>query len=204
MRYNTSKLVLILLLLPLMAFEKVNLLNKRMPILPGRTLDGQTIDASYYKGHVTLVNFMYIGCPPCMNEVGILNKIKAEYANEPRFQLLSIPRQMRDQMIEFNRGEKGVLFQIRKALGIDSIQYAVLPGCPDGPSKMVTEGDNVQVKSECSTLEEMYGVTSFPTNFLVDENGIIRSIDVGGPPTKNEVDFHDRLKKKIDEMLAKK
>jgi thiol-disulfide isomerase/thioredoxin len=173
-----------------------------MPILSGQTLDGRTLDANYFKGHLTLVNFMYIGCPPCMNEIGILNKISAEYANDPRFQLLCIPRQMRWQMVEFNSDNKEMFAQVRKALGLDTMQYTILPGCADAASKMETNGEHVTIKSECNTLEELFGVTSFPTNFLVDTDGIIRKIDKGGPPTKNQPEFHERLKKEIDELLA--
>jgi thiol-disulfide isomerase/thioredoxin len=202
MRSYAFNIVLLCLLLPLFAFGNDSLLNKRMPILPGHTLDGRTIDASYYKGHLTLVNFMYIGCQFCMNEIGILNKLKAEYANDPRFQLLCIPWQMRAQMVEFNSDNKVMFAQVRKALGLDTMQYTILPGCADAASKMETNGEHVTIKSECATLEEMFGVTSFPTNFLVDADGIIRKIDNEGPKTKNQPEFYETLKKEIDELLA--
>lgn len=73
MKRNRFIPVLVALVLPLMSFDQDSLLNHPMPSLHNKTLDGRTIDANYYKDHITLVSFMYIGCLPCMYEIDALN-----------------------------------------------------------------------------------------------------------------------------------
>ena len=207
MKKTALILPLAMSLLPLLSFDNSSLEGHAMPLLPAKTLDGRTIDENYYKGHVTIVSFMFIGCLPCMNEISTLNKIKEAYAASEKLQILCVARQMREQMAQFNSTDNTTYpGMIRKALNADPIQYSIQPACDDAASKMVINGDaenkHVDVKSECSTIEEKYGVNSFPTLFYVDKNGIIRKIEAGGPPTKNDPDFYNRVKKEIDLLLA--
>ena len=210
MKKTFSRPLLLIFVLLLLSFKNGGLLNNPIPLLPNKTLDGKTIDENYYKGHVTIVSFMYIGCAGCMNEISTLNKIKAEYANNEQLQILCIARQMRDQMISFN-GYHMAKFDtskpmdysyIRKAMNTDSIQYTILPACADAKSTMVKNGNEFSIKSECSTIEEKYGVTTFPTTLYVDKKGIVRQIHVGGPPTKDAPEFYNEIKKQIDLLSA--
>jgi thiol-disulfide isomerase/thioredoxin len=66
-------------------------------LLKTATVAGKAVDEAYYKGHVTVVSFMYIGCLPCMNEIALLNKLKKEYA-EMGVQVLCVAAQMKQQM----------------------------------------------------------------------------------------------------------
>ena len=52
-----------------------------MPAINGETLDGKKIDSAYFHGHLTLISFFYIGCPPCMKEIPVLNKLKDHFKN---------------------------------------------------------------------------------------------------------------------------
>ncbi len=177
-----------------------------MPLLPQHTLDGKVVDANYFKGHVTLVNFMYIGCPPCMNELNILNRLNKEYGGKGNFQMLCIARQMKSQMVDFN-SEDGPLFsQVRKFFGAEPIAYDILPACDEGASKMISRNANgdtsLRLESECDVVEKIYRVDSYPTTFLVDRNGIIRKINHGGPATKSDEKFYMNLRVDIDSMLS--
>ena len=176
--------------------------NDPVPLLPNKTLDGKTIDENYYKGHITLVSFMFIGCVPCMNEIGVLNKIKKEYTANKQFQMLCVARQMKQQMVQFNATDSSIFSRIRRAMNVDSIQYSIQPACNDEASKILTEGNHITVKSECTTLEEKYGITSFPTIFYVDKKGIVRKIKQGGPPAQNDTFFYKEVKRDIDSLLS--
>lgn len=202
MKY-TSLFLLALLLLPLLSFDSKSLVGKPVPLLPNnQTTDGKTIDASYFKGHVTVVNFMFIGCMPCMNEIGMFNQLKKEYSADPRVQVLCIARQMKDQMRQFNSEEVSIFSQVRKAFHAPVMEYAILPACPDGESKMVKNGDEISIKSECDAIAATYGVESYPTLFFVDADGIIRKVTHGGPPTRNDTAFYNNLKKEVDMLLV--
>jgi thiol-disulfide isomerase/thioredoxin len=182
------------------------MLNRPMLLLPNKTLAEKVIDQNYYKGHVTLVSFMYVGCPPCMVEISTLNKLKKDYRGNDQVQILCVARQMRQQMIDFNAGNGTYFSQLRRAFGADSITYDILPACNDAKSKMVMtvsgSDTNYNIKSECNTIEEKFGFEGFPTLFYVDKKGIVRKIDLGAPNVKNDPDFYEGIKKEIDLLLA--
>jgi thiol-disulfide isomerase/thioredoxin len=195
-------LVLVAAAWPLVSFQPEELLNKPMKLLPNKTLDGKTVDADYYKGHVTIVSFMFIGCMPCMNEIGTLNRINKEYAAGGKVQVLCVARQMRSQMVDFNSSAQTMFSMLRKAMHVDSIAYPIQPGCADAKSSMVNEGNNVSLKSECTTLEDVYGITSFPMTYFVDKKGMVRKIDKGGPTQQNDENYYNELKKEVEALMA--
>ncbi len=198
-------IILLAFLLPLCSFDNKG--GRTGPVLPNKTLDGKTIDDAYYKGHVTIVSFMFIGCLPCMNEIGVLNRIKREYAANDQLQILCIARQMREQMIQFNDDSKTSPFSmLRKAMKVDPITYTILPGCDEAPSKMKdTQTDSVRevyLKSECNTIEEKCGIAAFPTIFFVDKKGMVRKVKDGGPGKPNDEAFYNEVKQEIDALLS--
>lgn len=198
-----------------LSFDERTFLNKPMPTLPGETLDGKTVDEHYYKGHLTLVTFMYIGCPPCMNEIGALNRLKTELAGDDRFQILCVARQTRTQMLNFSGINKSTASSIRRAQGADSIQYDVLPACGDVASKMdstikrtITGKDtntevNIRLNTECDIIQQVFGITAYPAAFWVDENGTIKKISQGGPSANHDNAFYTELKAEADSMLQR-
>lgn len=191
----------------LTSFEPDSLLNKSMPLLPAKTLDGVTVDEQYFKGKVTIVSFMYIGCPPCMNEISLLNKFIDDYAGKD-LQVLCVAVQTRNQMLEFNTSDTGTYGALRKAMKIEPIRYAIQPACPDGPNNIqlsINGGDTIKkIGYQCPDITEKYGITAYPTVFLVDKKGIIRAIKKGGPGEKNDMWFYDMWKKEADTLLAAK
>jgi len=194
-------LFLSLLLLPLASFDSQNLVGHPMPLIANKTLDGKVVNENYFKRHVTIVSFMYIGCMPCMNEISVLNRLNREFSPDPRFQIICVARQTKEQMMQFNSDDKTLFGKIRKALNTDSIEYAILPACSDEKSKMDSSGNHITMKSECNTITEKYGIDAFPTTFFLDKKGIIRKIDKGGPPDKNDTLFYAHLKEGIDVLL---
>jgi peroxiredoxin len=165
-----------------------------MRLLHEKTLDGKTINSSYYKGHVTIVSFMYIGCPPCMHEIYTLNRINDEYRNRG-VQVLCVARQTRDQMEEFNCNRA-----LRKTYHADSIRYSIQPGCESKTEKDIS--GKMIIKNECRLMKEKFDITGYPTNFFVDKKGIVRSIHMGGPVVTNDPDFYDSIKNEVDSLLA--
>src|SRR5215217_6477665 len=127
----------------LLSFDRAGLVGQPMPIIPGQTLEGQNVDADYFRGHITLVTFMYIGCPPCMNEIAALNRIQRDFAADSIVRVLCIARQTAQQMQQFNAEDGSVFSQIRKAFRSESIQYAVLPACAESDSKIVRTGESI-------------------------------------------------------------
>jgi peroxiredoxin len=55
------------------------LLNKPAPAFELRGLDGQIYSLRKLKGKVVVLNFWFIACKPCVNEMPVLNKVKDNY-----------------------------------------------------------------------------------------------------------------------------
>lgn len=201
-------LLLFIAPMPPAAWGQEGMVGRPMPMLPNKTLDGMVINEHYYKGHVTIVSFMYIGCAPCMKEISTLNKIKAGYRGLEQLQVLCVARQTATQMEDFNSRSKTLFGAIRAAMGADSIQYAMQPACSDTESKaamrnkVVAPQGVINLGNECNTIEEHYGVSAYPTIFYVDKKGIIRKIARGGPATKNDTAFYERIRQQADLLLA--
>lgn len=55
----------------------------QLPWFTATTMDGEKIDSVYYEDHVTVINFWFIGCKPCEEEMPGFNEIVKEYAGKP-------------------------------------------------------------------------------------------------------------------------
>jgi peroxiredoxin len=60
------------------------------PAFSVRTLDGKVISAAALKGKVVVLNFWFIGCPGCMEEIPKLNNLAAKYAGSPGIVFLAL------------------------------------------------------------------------------------------------------------------
>jgi peroxiredoxin len=58
------------------------LIGAMLPEFTATTMDGKTIDRSYFLGKVTLINFWMKSCGPCISEIPGLNKLKDEFGAE--------------------------------------------------------------------------------------------------------------------------
>lgn len=65
--------------------SKKRLIGREYPINDEKTLDGKTIDLADLKGKPTLINLWFTSCKPCVEEMPVLNKMKAEYGNQYNF-----------------------------------------------------------------------------------------------------------------------
>ena len=92
------------------------LLNRPVPRFEGRTIGGRHIDAAYFTGKVTLVNFMYIGCPPCMAELPVLARLRQQL-DPKRVQLLTIAPHTAGQLRNFNGDANSIEGYLRTAIG---------------------------------------------------------------------------------------
>lgn len=202
-QYQLKILLAILLFMPVIAKANDSLLHKQAPTWQGNTTSGKQIDASYYKGRVTLVTFMYIGCPPCMNEINMLNRLQQEYKTDTRVQILAVARQTTQQMADFNATNNTILSKIRQALGVEPIAYEILPVCGDNGTALDTNSAVITISSECDILERTLGIQMYPTTIFIDKAGIVRTVQTGGPMSKTDDSFYnEKLKKQIDQLLS--
>ncbi len=58
------------------------LVGYQMPEFQAQTIFGKSIDINYFKGKITILNFWFSGCAPCIAEIPGFNKIVEKYGKE--------------------------------------------------------------------------------------------------------------------------
>ncbi|MEP6792768.1 MAG: TlpA disulfide reductase family protein [Saprospiraceae bacterium] len=76
------------------------MLGTRLPDFEGVSMEGKTIDKSYFRGKVTVINLWHIGCGPCVAEIPGLNKLVEKYNTED-VNFLAISRNTTNEMLNF-------------------------------------------------------------------------------------------------------
>jgi len=71
-------------------FKAYSLIDQPAPDYSALTLKENLITSTSQKGKLTIINFWYIGCIPCMEEIPLLNKIAEKYKNNPDIKFLAV------------------------------------------------------------------------------------------------------------------
>ena len=136
--------------------------------IEGQKLGGGTVSIADYKGKVLMVDFWATWCPPC---IAALPKVKEDYAK------------YKDQGFE--------------VLGV-SLDYTPEPlkkFLADNPEMTWTQIYTESDPTASAKIAEGLGITVIPTVFLLDRNGNVRAVALGGG------DQMEALHKMIPELL---
>ncbi len=55
------------------------IIGAKLPVFSGTTIDGKQIDANYFIGKITVINFWFVGCQGCEKEMPGLNQLAEKY-----------------------------------------------------------------------------------------------------------------------------
>lgn len=130
--------------------EQKSFKGEKMPNFDFIDMDGQPFSMESLEGKPTLVNFWFAECPPCIDEMPVLNGIYEKYKEE--FNFIAITYEPKTKVKKF------------------------LKKYPFKFTHVV----------EAQSFIDQLGISSFPKNFLLDQDGIIRHIENGIPYTMTE------------------
>lgn len=57
-------------------------IGTQLPAFEAKTMAGKPINEQYFKGKLSIINFWFIGCTPCVVEIPGLDKLAATYGEE--------------------------------------------------------------------------------------------------------------------------
>lgn len=137
------------------------MLNQPISNFSLKTIDGHKLDSASLKGKITFLNFWYYGCMPCMAEMPAINKLHDYFKNDDEVQLYSM---FKDSVKII--ATDSLLFETPKRLSTIKERYFYV-------NSTLTQVPNVE------PYLSHFGVSSFPTNMIIDQDGIIRFILVG-------------------------
>jgi peroxiredoxin len=124
--------------------------------------DGNILSLSGLKGKVVLIDFSYIGCLPCMEAIGPMNRLHEKYK------------------------DKGIKI------------VSIYPLDKTGAVKKYIEkyGIKYPVYIDANTLPAKYGVTGYPSFYLIDKDGKIANVIPGYTDS-----FEQEISSTIDQLL---
>lgn len=148
------------------------------PAFLGKDLDGQDVTSEIFaKNKVTVVNFWFSGCAPCVAELSHLNTLN-DALKEKGGAVIGINTDTLD-------GDEEALAEARYIL-----------------KKMGAEYQNIWFDSESEAGRMAWGLMAFPTTYVVDQRGVIVAAPLLGGIDHPEV--MDALQGQIDAAIEGK
>ncbi len=135
----------------------VNIGNKA-PELIGKSVDGSTLKLSDTRGKLVLLDFWAAWCPPCRRENPNLVRAYNEFKDK-----------------DFTNGNGFTVFSVSLDRTADAWKKAI------ADDHLVWPYHISDLQYWQSKHAAIYGIRSIPSNFLIDENGIIVAKNLRGP-----------------------
>jgi len=151
--------------------------SEKFPAFEGKDLDGNPVTSELFKNNaVTVVNFWFSTCAPCIGELGELNELD---------QML---REKGGAVIGINAdtigGDESMIMEAKSILEKKGAKY-----------------QNIYFPADSEAGKLTYSITAFPTTMVVDRNGnIVGEAILGGINNGTQMKVLQDL---IDETLAR-
>ena len=139
----------------------------------GQDLDGNSVDDSLFSGNaVTVVNFWFTGCKPCVAELSALNDLN-EALKEMGGEVIGINTETFD-------GNEDAIKEAKEILESQGANYR-----------------NLSISSDSDAGKYASEIMAFPTTILVDRNG-----NIVGDPMLGGIDNADNYNSLMEQIQA--
>ncbi|MDB5090102.1 MAG: Peroxiredoxin, partial [Mucilaginibacter sp.] len=75
--------------------------GEKLELFSAKDIEGYKIRPKDLEGKVVVLNFWFIKCPPCQDEIPELNKIALSYANNPNIVFIAVALDEKDDLKKF-------------------------------------------------------------------------------------------------------
>ena len=193
-------LLSVLSLILLSATAEYPLLNQHVPEFSGITLDGKKIDSTFFTGKVTLLNFLSIGCQPCMKELPFLHQLDSEL-DKAEFQILCIAPHSREHLSDFNSNKKSPYANFRNAMNVKLINFNLMPETEISKKPDSVSETYLRVEHDGNNISKLFDVDAYPMTFIIDKTGIIREITLGYPMESSDSIYKKSMRDQISLLM---
>ena len=172
-----------------------NLLNKAIPHFSGYLLNGSNVDETILADKIVLLNFMFIGCQGCMQELPNLAKLHEKYINSDFMIITIMGNGIEDIKSYQGTGDTSKIFYaVRKMRKYDSIKNTIVAECKSvnkiaPPNTIITCTENISKK---------FLISAYPTNLLVDQSGTIKKIYHNLSDSTEYLDLQEQIGKMME------
>ena len=149
----------------------------KFPAFEGKDLDGNPVTSELFKNNaVTVVNFWFSTCAPCIGELGELNELD-QMLREKGGAVIGINADTID-------GDESMIMEAKNILEKKGAKY-----------------QNIYFPADSEAGKLTYSITAFPTTVVVDRNGnMVGEPILGGINSERQM---TKLQALIDEALAR-
>ena len=170
-----------------------SLIGKKVPHFNGYLLNDSIANETFFNNKVVLINFMFIGCQGCMQELSNLAALDEKYKNKNFMIVTIMPHIVADiKSYNGNGDTTKIYYKIRKRLKYPSINNPIIAEC-----KTREFGDEKSFRPNCGNISDKFKLSGYPCNFLIDKNGIIKKI-YGN--LVDDLEFNE-LQNQIDDLI---
>ena len=156
--------------------ENSKLAEEKFPEFEGTDLDGNAVDSSIFKGNrVTVVNFWFNTCPPCIEELDDLSELNEELKAEGGAVI--------GMNVDTFDGDKEQIAEAKKILKSRGAEHL-----------------NIWLSWDSEAGEFASGIFAFPTTYVVDSEG-----NIVGEPLMGGIEdpqILEQLRSQIEQATA--
>lgn len=92
--------------------------GKTAPYFTAPTIEGEPIDTNDLRGKVIVLNFWFIGCPGCMDEMPKLNALAARYRDNAGIRFIAVSPNTPEELRQFLSRERFDYKQVGRARSV--------------------------------------------------------------------------------------
>lgn len=164
------------------AFSNFRMLDQPIPDFELMYARGGICTPDVFNGKITVLNFWYASCLPCVAEIPALNALKEQYADDSQVQFISF---FADSILVDTN---------------DQLLFTRPRGFTKGGAPKPKHFDfNFDQVMNTMSVHKEFNVLSYPTNLVIDEQGIIRHISLGAAVEGN----NDVLRHELNEAIER-
>ncbi|HYV92208.1 MAG TPA: redoxin domain-containing protein [Chitinophagales bacterium] len=172
------------------------LINHPMPAISGTTINGEPIDASFFKDNVVVIAFGNLSDVSSLKEIEYLNQLGHDFQGHP-FKVLAVMPNTKQDVKDFNdvsATNNTESHQMRMTLQLPVMEYPVMATCDK-------RNADKSLQPACDNVVKDFLISDYPLICVVDKTGTVRYVHLGLPAQDQQQDWRNLIATQITSVL---